>query len=479
MAESRRSPLLGDQGPLRGRRVIREGAPATSLEEEPDLSEYQLSAAANTRRGYGWQWDAGSEAGWWDGLPQWAEHLVTGEVAEHLSVELEEAGWHSDRPVTRRRLRDAGSAPEQVVRSAWIASYNPGLGWSDAGFGISDPMDWDLWDDPASALWWPQLNGCPWATSQAEPHSAAHTRVINRISDVAVGDLVFVLRTPPTDELRRPIPDRLGWPKQAHLVGIWWCEVKINFPHVDGWSYPAAHCVPLVFFDEPVPVRRTRDWVPELHEVTALKLPGGIRTLTETQAFALAAACSLPTEVFTVPNTDLPALAVALRTLDTGPIAPQREYMRSATARYERTRAIELAAMEAVETAHVTDGFAVVDVSRTRRIGFDLAVGHPSTEDISKQIEVKGTDKKDDSTVAITDHELAAAQASVKEEAQRWWLVSVTQARHPDHRRMHDHSDSEITTSWTERVVNPGASSKNPLKSLTKLPSTAWETPSP
>ena len=399
---------------------------------------------------------------------------MTGSVAEHLSAELEEAGWYSDRPSIRRQLRDPGLGPKRVVRSAWIASFNPGLGWTDLEFGDSDPLSWRLWENPMDGLQWPQLNGCPRGTSQAEPYTAPHTKVVNMISDVAVGDLVFVLRTPPTDQSRRPVADRRGLPRQAHLVGLWWCEVKINFPHTDGGSYPAAHCVPLVLFDEPVPVRRTRGWVPELHDVTALKLPGGIRTLTEVEAIALASACSLPTGIFTVPSADLPAMAAALRTIHTGPIAPQREYMNSAAARYERTRAVELAAMEAVEAAHVEDGFAVVDVSRTRRIGFDLAVGHPSTEGIMKQIEVKGTDRKDDSLVAITDHELAAAQASHAERRQRWWLISVTKARHPSHREMHEHADTEVVTDWAGRVVNPGAALNSPLKILRDLPAESW-----
>ena len=72
---------------------------------------------------------------------------VTNTVAAELSADLEAAGWHGDRPRVRRRLRDPGESPARVVRSAWIASFNPGLGWSDPGFGDSDPMDWDLWDD--------------------------------------------------------------------------------------------------------------------------------------------------------------------------------------------------------------------------------------------------------------------------------------------------------------------------------------------
>jgi hypothetical protein len=477
MAPGGTGSLLGEQGPLRGRRLIREAVHSSSLDDHPELARYPAVARADTEPGWGWDWQPESDASWWDDLPGWAGDLVTGAVAQELAAELDVAGWFGDRPAVRRRLRDPGAPPAEVVRSAWIASFNPGLGWSRPDFGDSDPVGWALWDDPMDAFTWPQLNGCPNATSQAEPYTAGHTRTINRISDVAVGDLVFVLRTPPTDDQRRPVPDRCRLRRQAHLVGVWWCEVKINFPHVDGWSYPAAHCVPLVRFNEKVPIKQTRDWVPELHEVTALKLPGGIRTLTETEALALSAACSLPTEIFTVPNADLPALASALRRLDTGPVAPQREYMRSAAARYERTRAIELSAMEAVETAHVNDGFAVVDVSRKRRIGFDLAVGHPSTPEIWKQIEVKGTDKANDSGVAITDHELAAARDSVAEGLDRWWLMSVTQARHPDYQVIHERSDRDVASSWQDRVVNPGAAAANPLQRLTELPAKSWQTP--
>ena len=479
MVKGQRDQLMGEVGPLRGRRVFRESARSIAADQWSGLGDYGASALPAPPLEYGWYWSAESDAEWWDELPAWAEQLVARHVAPQLQDDLEAAGCFSDRPTKRRRLLDPGKPPERVVRSAWIASYNPGLGISIPGFGSSDPMEWRLWCDTYDAFTWPQLNGCPYATSQAVPHTSAHSKVINMISDVAVGDLVFVLRTQPTDVDGNPVPDPLAWRRQSHLVGVWWCEAKLTFPHSDGFTYPTAHCVPLVLFDEAVPIKQTRDWVPELHGVTALSLPGGIRTLTETQALALAAACSLPTDIFTVPNADLPALAGALRALDTGPVAPQREYMRSAAARYERNRAVELAAMHVVERSHVDAGFAVLDVSRTRRIGFDLAVGHPSTEQIWKQIEVKGTDKKDDSAVAITDHELAAAEASVSEGEDRWWLISVTQARHPTYQRLHEHSDREIAAEWVDRVVNPGAALSNPLRRLTKLPSTAWQPQSP
>ena len=113
MATDGQNPLLGDEGPLRGRRVFREGAPVSSLGDEPGLSDYEASATADTREGFGWQWDAESDADWWDGLPSWAERLVNGQVAELLSVELEEAGWYSNRPVDRRRLRDPGKKYEK------------------------------------------------------------------------------------------------------------------------------------------------------------------------------------------------------------------------------------------------------------------------------------------------------------------------------------------------------------------------------
>jgi hypothetical protein len=251
-------------------------------------------------------------------------------------------------------------------------------------------------------------------------------------------------------------------------------RAKASYPAVDGWTYPLAYCAPLVRFDEPVPVAMARERVPELSSVTGLSLPGGIKSLSEGQAVVLAAVCSLPMEIFTVDNGDLPALAAALRGLDTGPVRPMRRYMVDAAARYQRTRDIELAAMVAVKDLYLSQGYAVADVSRSRRIGYDLAVGHPSCEDIIMQLEVKGTDKGSDAGVMITSHGFEAARQSVAASDERWWLYTVTKARHLKHRHLTPYRDREIHPGWDARVVNPGAAAVRPLRRLDRLSATAW-----
>ncbi len=179
-------------------------------------------------------------------------------------------------------------------------------------------------------------------------------------------------------------------------------------------------------------------------------------------------------DIFTVDNADLPALATALRSLDTGPVQPMRRYMVDAAARYERTRDIELAAMVAVKDLYLSQGYAVADVSRSRRIGYDLAVGHPYCESIVMQVEVKGTDKATDAGVMLTSHEFDAARQSIDALNQRWWLYTVTKARHLKHRQLTAYRDSEVYPSWDTRVVNPGAAAARPLRRLDRLPAAAW-----
>ena len=412
-------------GPLKGERSWRRaGQVGPSLEEVAGHLEPHPIAGVDIDDGWAWE-----------EMPEWQTDLIGETVADGLAADLDTAGWYGPRPVGRRRLRDAGRQPAQVRRAAWIARFNPGLSLGpNAVFDDSDPMSFYSWGDPRNALTWAQLSGEPCRTSQAKPHSGSHRTVVNLIADVAVGDLVFVLRTPPTDINKKSVPDPLGWRRQAHLVGVWWVEAKASYPSVDGWTYPLAYCVPLVLFDEPVPVAMAREWVPELSSVTGLSLPGGIKSVTEGQAAVLAGACSLPMEIFTVDNADLPALATALRSLDTGPVQPMRRYMVDADARYERTRDIELAAMVAVKDLYLSQGYAVADVSRSRRIGYDLAVGHPSCESIVMQVEVKGTDKATDAGVMLTSHEFDAARQSIDARNQRWWMYTVTKARHPKHR---------------------------------------------
>ncbi len=121
-----------------------------------------------------------------------------------------------------------------------IAGFNPGLSLGpNAAFDDSDPMSFYSWDDPRMALTWAQLSGEPYRTSQAEPHSGSHRTIVNLITDVAVGDLVFVLRTPPTDINKKGVLDPLGWRRQAHLVGVWWVEAEGFVPKRRWLDLPA------------------------------------------------------------------------------------------------------------------------------------------------------------------------------------------------------------------------------------------------
>lgn len=465
------TPELSSYGPgmadaLHGERVWRRsGRSRLELTEVSGEREPHPVSGFGIEDGFGWE----DKPAWFDDLAE--------DLAAELAGELNEAGWNGRRPTARRTLLDPGKPPAVVRRSAWLARFNPGLSVGQAAvFDDSDPVSFYPWANPTEALTWMQLSAAPGRTSQAAPGTAAHTTVTNLIRDIAPGDLIFVLRSAPSDVNKKATADPLGWPREAHLVGVWWAELKAEYPHVDGNTYPETCCVPLVEFDQAVRVPLARRWVPALQDISALRVSGGLKSLREGEAFALAAACSLPMEIFTVENADLPALAAELRRLETGPIKPMRDYVASATARYETIRDIELAAMTAVKDLYLERGYAVADVSRQRRIGYDLAAGHPSREEILFEIEVKGTDKASDGAVALTDHEYAAAKVSAAASDLRWWLFTVTQARHPSRLAISDYAATEVVPAWANRVVNAGAATANPLRRLDRLAKSAWGT---
>lgn len=410
--------------------------------------------------------DAASGSDSWDEDPDWLQRVVN-EVAHDVAIDLDVAEWHDARPILGRRLRDPGAVPRSMGRSAWLVRFNPAM------FDGSDPYDYFDWNDPVRALDRPLV---PEALTKKPAGSRTMTTVANYLRDVAVGDVLFVLRTPPTSSDRSPTDDPLGLRRVAHLIGVLWVEVKADFLVGNGRTWPQLRYVPLVQFTEPVPVPQARAWIPGLTGVSALRLPSGFLALRSHEAVAVAAACSLPLEIFSVDHSSLPTLSTHLRRLDTGPVQPLRDYLASATIRYEKLREIEGRAMAAVKDIY-RKNFTVVDVSGRRRLGYDLAVGHAKTRSVNYQVEVKGTSKQTDTTVALTDHEYAAAELSAAAADGRWWLYVVTKAlqRVPD--QPIPRQASAIVPAWRDRISNPLAAAANPLRRLNRLPRRAWGRP--
>lgn len=379
----------------------------------------------------------------WHEGPDWTARVVD-EVAGDLAIDIDTAGWHAATPASGRRLRDPGSVPKSVQRSAWLVRFNPGL------FDDSDPYQYFEWDDPVAALQYPLVPEA--LTKQAV--GPVLTTVANYLRDVAVGDLLFVLRTPPTTEDGSPASDPLQLRRVAHLIGVLWVEIKVDTPIAGDTSWPELRYVPLIRFTEPVPIPQARVWMPGLTGVDPLRLPQGFLPLRSGEAIAVTAACSLPLEVLTVEHAGLTHLSAELRKLNTGPVQPLRDYLASATVRYAKVREIEGRAMAAVKDIY-RNRFAVVDVSGRRRLGYDLAVGHVKTQHLHYEVEVKGTSKSSDATVTVTDHEYAAAEASAAAGDGRWWLYTVTKALQPLPDPPLPRQATSIVPAWKTRIVVP------------------------
>ena len=406
--------------------------------------------------------------------PEWIDRLISGVVAGEVETRLGEAGWYGSQSGDRR-LRNLGAAPIEVARSSWLARFNPGL--SAPGpyqvFMESDPLVFYPWDSPAIGSEGPDLDSTPGQTTQAEIGSRPQTRTGNTIRDVAVGDFVFVLRTRCQDINKKVVPDPSEMRSGAHIVGVWWVVAKCSYPSSRGAFIHGAYCLPLVKFTEPVHVNTARKFVPALMNVTPLTMAGGILPLREQDSFCIAAACALPMEIFNTPNSDLFVLSAELKKLNTGPIKPMLDYMKSATVRYEAIRDIELAAMVTVKDKWMKDGFAIADVSSMRGIGYDLAASDNS-HDVTHEIEVKGTNNDNTSTIKVTTNEYKAAEAS--QASGRWQLHSVTRATHPDFREHLTHSAVDVVPGWKDRISDAKTSSNKPLTRILNLPASDWKT---
>lgn len=132
---------------------------------------------------------------------------------------------------------DAVGGVVPVVRSGFIAKYDPDHPGRGTDFDSTDPF-WEYdWINPAGAI-----DG-PWLV----PRHRGLRKIIDGGS-LHPGDLVFLLRT-------KGLPgERESHPSLARrtLVGVCWAElVGSYFPEVDG---PGATLFPIRRFNFPVPV---------------------------------------------------------------------------------------------------------------------------------------------------------------------------------------------------------------------------------
>ena len=199
---------------------------------------------------------------------------------------------------------DATGGTIKLVRSAWIAKFDPTLAIrekqkppAERKVRQSDPVHVD-WGDPIAQLQWPWI------------HSHLMKGATAGIPALYFGDLIFVERTLhlPGD---RPLLAR------PCLVGLWWFEMRADrwFRDHHGkkrWVLSAA-TFPLRLFNFPVPVKEMGQVDAKFQAVAAFRDRGRntFLPLSADEAVVITRACGLPATILTEPDPDRLAAIVA------------------------------------------------------------------------------------------------------------------------------------------------------------------------
>lgn len=311
----------------------------------------------------------------------------------------------------------------KVVRSAWIAKYDPTraererlLDPLDRSVDSSDVFSDVAWADPGRAL------GEPWIHSWLMRGAAAG------IPDMDVGDLVFPVRTAwKTNDY--------GWLRRRSVVGVWYVDATATWPEdVDGrirWFSEAA-TFPLRRFNFPVPIEATGDIDPAFDSVAAFhdRSRKALIELSPDESVAVVRACGLPAEVLT--EQDPSQLAPMIRNLDLGPPDVVRKRVLDGARAAAHRSSVEKAARDTVVGQLRGVRMGVVSTELERGLGSDLwARGLEADGSVTDvRIEVKGLSGKDPWQARLTQSELDAARAD--QDRGGWWLVIVTRALRGD-----------------------------------------------
>jgi hypothetical protein len=315
----------------------------------------------------------------------------------------------------------------KVVRSAWIAKYDPTRAEREKRL---DPVDRSVehsdvfrdvsWADPGKAL------GEPWI------HSWLMRGAGNGIPQLDYGDLVFAMRT---DWLDRD-PGRL---RHRSLVGVWWFESRM-----DEWGrdpsgrvrwYQSAVTFPLRRFNFPVPIEPTTDVDAKFDSVRAFhdRSRAAFLPLTDEEAVAVTRACGLPAASLTEPDPN--KLAPLVTGLDLGPPNEVRQRILDGARASAHRSSVEKAARDVAVEELRRARFAVVSTELERGLGSDLWARSRDAAGrlLDIRVEVKGLSGRDPWAVCLTRSERSAALADAG--AGGWWLAVVTRALRADRRQ--------------------------------------------
>lgn len=307
----------------------------------------------------------------------------------------------------------------EIVRSGFVAKYDPNHRDRGTDFSATDPC-WEFpWRRPKEAL-----DG-PWV----RPRHKGLQRSFDAGS-VLHGDLVFLFRTGG----RRPNEGKSHtWLNRKTIVGLCWAESVLT-DDPDGGG-PAITLFPIRLFNFPVPIKQTGQQDSSFEAVYAFRDRArlGFLELSPHELLTVTRDCGLPVDILTEPDPNL--LAPLGQGLDLGPPdVVRRRILEGARAQDHRDR-VERRAVTHVVRRLRSRRWGVADTQKIRGAegpGADLWVNAEDKKDgnaSSHRIEVKGTAGSKPWGVRLTKNEREAARRAIQG-GDSWWLVVVTDVLH-------------------------------------------------
>lgn len=389
------------------------------------------------------------------------EDQITEKFAELDPAVVDEA-WSLFREVRARELaarslptaEPFGSPPKRLARRWWVSKFNPDL--TGDVFSEADPLNFP-WDDLSEAT----ASDRHWISSEPG-HTTGHPfgggnwrRVAVLINGTQVGDLVLFMRTgsDPASRLTShpmmPHANRIG---HQQLVGLAGVHRTITYMHGYGEVCQRVIAAPVRLFDFPVDMRRPARsrYHPLIENAPAFAAANvAYAALQAPEAVAVAAACSMPSQVLTEP--ELAKVTDRLKHLRVGPTDEELARLLGGQVTAAFNKIIELSGEIHVARSAAANGWAVERISHIHGPGYDLRFYATDGRDEEwRHVEVKSAQGKLSDRGALhrlTPNELRVAAASAAANDGLWWCAIVDYALDNRRRRYRELSASALLSS--------------------------------
>lgn len=347
-----------------------------------------------------------------------------------------------------------GTPPKRLARRWWVSKFNPDL--TGDVFWQADPLEYP-WDNLSESI----ASDGHWISSEPG-HTTRHPfgggnwqRVADLISGAQLGDFVLFMRTgrDPASRLTShplmPHAHRIG---HQQLVGLAGVHRTISYRHAAGEICQRVITAPVRLFDFPVSMQlpaRER-----YHRLIAgspafARANVGYAELTAPEAVAVAAACSMPSDVLNEP--DLAKVTARLARLRVGPTDEELARLLAGHVTAAFNRVIELSGEIHVARRAAAAGWAVERVSHIHGPGYDLRLyATDGRAGEWRYVEVKsarGELSDKDALHRLTPNERRVAEASAAANDDRWWCAIVEYALDDRRRRYRELTSSALLSS--------------------------------